>query len=93
MDIGGVHLKNRVIMAPMAGVTDSSFRQLAKMMGCALMFTEMVSAKGAVCAPKQTLKIASFSDAQRPIGIQLFGSDPAVFAEAAVFCEIGRAHV
>jgi nifR3 family TIM-barrel protein len=86
MEIGNIHLKNKVVLAPLAGVTDSSFRQLAKEMGCALMFTEMISAKGAVFAPKQTLKIAKFSNVERPIGIQLFGSDPALFADAASLC-------
>jgi tRNA-dihydrouridine synthase B len=86
MKIGKVTLKNKVVLAPMAGVTDSPFRLLAKEMGCGLVFTEMVSAKGVVCALAQTRKLAEFSEAERPIGIQLFGSDPAVFAEAVPFC-------
>lgn len=86
MEIGNIRLHNKVILAPMAGVTDSPFRILAKEMGCAMVYTEMVSAKGAVCAPAQTLKIARFTEEERPIGIQLFGSDPAVFAEAVSFC-------
>lgn len=86
MKIGGLELKNKVILAPMAGVTDSSFRQLAVEMGAALVYTEMISAKGAVCAPKQTLKLAQFAPEERPIGIQLFGSELAYFAEAATLC-------
>ncbi|MCW3491668.1 tRNA dihydrouridine synthase DusB [Dethiobacter alkaliphilus] len=86
MQIGSLALQNKVILAPLAGVTDSSFRILAREMGCALVFTEMISAKGAVCAPEQTLKIARFTSQERPIGIQLFGSDPEIFARATELC-------
>ncbi|NLM52382.1 MAG: tRNA dihydrouridine synthase DusB [Firmicutes bacterium] len=87
MLIGNVKLQNKVVLAPMAGVTDSSFRQLVKEMGCALVYTEMISAKGAICAPQQTLKIATFHPRERPIAVQIFGSDPSVMAEGAVLCE------
>ena len=86
MQIGSLVLKNKVILAPLAGVTDSPFRTLALEMGCALVFTEMVSAKGTVYAPEQSLQMARFSAHERPIGIQLFGSDPEVFAKAAKIC-------
>ncbi|NLP36478.1 MAG: tRNA dihydrouridine synthase DusB [Firmicutes bacterium] len=87
MQIGNITLQNKVVLAPMAGVTDSPFRQLVKEMGCALVYTEMISAKGAVCAPEQTLKIAAFQPVERPIAIQIFGNDPLVMAEGAVLCE------
>lgn len=87
MKIASLTLANNVILAPMAGVTDLPFRQLAVEMGCGLVYTEMVSAKGAVCAPHQTLKIARLSDKERPAGIQLFGSDPGFFAQAAEICK------
>ncbi|MBS4020934.1 MAG: tRNA dihydrouridine synthase DusB [Dethiobacter sp.] len=83
MKIGSIFLKNRVILAPMAGVTDSSFRQLAKEMGAALVYSEMISAKGAICAPEHALKLACFGDKERPFGIQLFGSDPQTMARGA----------
>jgi tRNA-dihydrouridine synthase B len=82
MRIGNITLKNRVVLAPMAGVTDSSFRLLAVEMGAALVFTEMISAKGAACSP-QTLKIAKFTENERPLGIQLFGSDPDTMSQGA----------
>jgi tRNA-dihydrouridine synthase B len=84
MRIGNVTLKNKVVLAPMAGVTDSPFRLLAKEMGCALVFTEMVSAKGIISAPLETLRIASFGSGEKPLGLQLFGSDPDIMAEGAV---------
>lgn len=83
MQIGNVKLTNRVVLAPLAGVSDSSFRRLAKEMGCALMFTEMVSAKGLLCSPRQSMPMAWFTDEERPIGIQLFGADPDVLGRGA----------
>lgn len=70
----------------MAGVTDAPFRIIAVEMGCALVYTEMVSAKGVLCAPAQTLRIAEFSETERPIGIQLFGSDAVILARGAETC-------
>ncbi|NLZ39036.1 MAG: tRNA dihydrouridine synthase DusB [Firmicutes bacterium] len=84
MRIGKVTLKNKVILAPMAGVTDSIFRQLALEMGCALVYTEMISAKGLVYGAEQTLKMLEFQE--RPVAVQLFGNDPAAFAAAAEIC-------
>lgn len=83
MKIGNIELSNKVVLAPMAGVTDSQFRRLAKEMGCALVFTEMISAKGIVCAPEQSLVLAQYTEEERPIGLQLFGSDPEVMARGA----------
>ena len=83
MRIGNIALKNQVILAPMAGITDSPFRRLAVEMGCALVYTEMISAKGTLYNPSQTLKIACFKETERPVGIQLFGSDPVIMAEGA----------
>lgn len=88
MKIGSLKLNNLVVLAPMAGVTDSSFRKLAVEMGCALVFTEMVSAKGVIYSPRQSLDIAHFDEEERPVGIQLFGSDPAAMAEATAL--VGR---
>ncbi|MBS3887396.1 MAG: tRNA dihydrouridine synthase DusB [Dethiobacter sp.] len=86
MEIGNITLKNQVILAPMAGVTDGPFRLLAKEMGCALVYTEMVSAKGVISAPEQTLQLARFAKEERPLGIQLFGSEPTVLAKAVAVC-------
>lgn len=83
MRIGNVKLANRVVLAPLAGVSDSPFRRLAKEMGCALNFTEMVSAKGLVCAPGHSLPMARFTESERPIGIQLFGADPVILGQGA----------
>ena len=81
--IGNVVLANPSVLAPMAGVTDLAFRLLAKEMGCGLVCSEMVSAKGLLhdnCRTKELLRI---DPRERPTAIQLFGSVPAELAEAA----------
>jgi tRNA-dihydrouridine synthase B len=70
-------------LAPMAGVTDTVFRQLAKEFGADVMVTEFVSAEGIFRRNARTLEYLEFVDAERPIGVQLFGADPAHLGEAA----------
>jgi tRNA-dihydrouridine synthase B len=83
MRIGPIELSGRVFLAPLAGYTDSVFRGMCKDMGAALVTTEMVSADGLVRGSDKTLRYLEFSESERPVGIQLFGSDPAVMREAA----------
>ncbi len=70
-------------LAPMAGVTDTIFRQLAKEYGADVMVTEFVSAEGIFRRNERTLEYLEFVDAERPLGVQLFGADPAHLGEAA----------
>ena len=81
--IGGVALDSPFVLAPLAGVSDSPFRRLAREQGASAVFTEMVSADGLVRGNAATLEYCAFEPVERPIGIQLFGSDPGVMAEAA----------
>lgn len=83
MKIGNVVLKNNVFLAPMAGVTDAPFRLLCKEKGCGLVYTEMVSAKGLYYNDEKSFKIAKINDDERPVAIQIFGSDPGIMAEIA----------
>ena len=72
----------------MAGMTDTAFRRLVKRHGgCGLVVTEMVSAEGLVRGIDRTLEYAEYTDAERPISIQIFGGDPAKMAEAAQIVE------
>lgn len=71
-------------MAPMAGITDYPFRQLAREMGCGLPFTEMVSAEGLLRKGEVFLKIR---EGERPVSVQFFGSNPEVLAAAASLAE------
>lgn len=87
MDIGGLQISPPLIMAPMAGVSDRAFRLLCKEMGMGLCFTEFVSSEGIIRGNEKTFEYMRFSEEERPIGIQIFGADPVVMAEAAVITE------
>ena len=76
MKIGNVALENNVFLAPMAGVTDLPFRILCKEMGCGLVYSEMVSAKGILYDNKNTTELLEVDAKERPVAVQLFGSDP-----------------
>ncbi len=76
MQIGNVKLANNVFLAPMAGITDLPFRVLCKEMGCGLVYSEMVSAKGMFYESKNTNKLLEIDERERPVAVQLFGSDP-----------------
>jgi tRNA-dihydrouridine synthase B len=83
MMIGSLHLKNCVMLAPMAGITDLPFRTIVREFGCGLAFTEMVSANGLLRGKERTCRYIDTSPYDRPLGVQLFGSDPATLSEAA----------
>ena len=83
MFIGNVEIKNNVVLAPMAGVTDLPFRLLCKEMGCGLLYTEMVSAKAIMYNNKNTEALLKVTPQENPIAVQLFGSEPAVMSEIA----------
>lgn len=81
--------KNKPILAlaPMAGVTDSAFRQICKYYGADVVYTEMVSADGLYYDSKKTLGLLKFEKSEQPVVIQLFGKDPKTFTKAAKICE------
>lgn len=83
MQIGNLKLENRLIMAPMAGITNMPFRVIVRGMGAGLVFTEMVSAMGLTLKAKRTLQYLKSVPAEKPLGVQIFGSDPDVMARAA----------
>ncbi|MDB4334430.1 tRNA dihydrouridine synthase DusB [Akkermansiaceae bacterium] len=72
-----------IYLAPMAGVTDVTFRTLCKELGADVMVTEFVSAEGIMQADHRTRRYTTFTDEQRPVGVQLFGADGARMGEAA----------
>src|SRR5262245_27923267 len=83
MRIGTVHSDSPFVLAPLAGVSDSPFRRLAREQGACIVYTEMVAADGLVRGNQATLDYCAFAPEERPIGIQLFGSNPDVMADAA----------
>lgn len=83
MKIGTLELQNNIFLAPMAGVTDLPFRILCKEMGCGLVYSEMVSAKGILYENENTTKLLTVEEAERPAAVQLFGSDPEILGAMA----------
>src|SRR5262245_25051023 len=83
MRIGPVESDSPFLLAPLAGVSDSPFRRLAREQGASVVYTEMVSADGLVRGNQATLDYCRFDPSERPIGIQLFGANPDVMADAA----------
>ena len=83
MKIGNIQTKNNIFLAPMAGVTDMTFRLLFKSFGCGLIYTEMVSAKGMFYKSENTEALTAIDPLERPAAVQIFGSDPKIMAYAA----------
>lgn len=83
MNIGALTLKNPIISAPMAGISDLPYRLIMKRHGAALVFTEMISANGLFFNGKMTRELLRSSSEEHPLGIQLFGEEPERLAEAA----------
>jgi len=83
MKIGSLEIENNVFLAPMAGVTDQPFRLLCKEMGCGMVYTEMVSAKGLYYGGEQTKQLIDIHPLEHPIGVQIFGSEPEIMAMIA----------
>jgi len=83
--IGNVKIKNQVVLAPMAGVCNSAFRQICKEMGCGLIYAEMVSDKAITFENKKTLDMLYMSESERPLSQQIFGSDKESFVAAAKY--------
>ena len=93
MKIGNIEA-GRIFLGPMAGVTDMPFRILCKEQGADLIYTEMVSAKGIHYNNSNTKDMLKVDERERPVAMQLFGSEPDIMAETAKRIEeIGRAHV
>lgn len=83
MKIGSVELENNVFLAPMAGVTDKVFRTICREMGCGLVYSEMVSAKGMRYNNKNTTRLLEVDPMEKPCAVQIFGSEPDVMADMA----------
>ncbi len=93
MKIGTVVLDNIMILAPLAGITNLPFRLLAKASGCALVCSEMISANGLVHRSYKTYELLESRIEEKPLSVQIFGSDPAIMAEAAAMVEASGADI
>ena len=85
--IGNVEIPNRTVLAPMAGVTNSAFRTIAKELGAGLVVMEMVSDKGIQYNNEKTLHMLHIEEGENPVSIQLFGGDADSLARAAEFIQ------
>lgn len=81
LKISNIEFKNNVFLAPMAGVTDIVFRGLCKEMGCGLLYTEMISAKGLYYKSENSQELLEVSQIESPVAVQIFGSDPYIMAK------------
>lgn len=81
--IGNVEIKNRIVLAPMAGISNTSYRKIIKEMGAGLIYAEMVSDKAITYGNEKTFDLLKMDESERPIAQQIFGSDIDSFVTAA----------
>ena len=84
-NIENVKIKNQVVLAPMAGISNSAYRRICKEMGCGLIYAEMVSDKAITFNNKKTIDMLYMTEEERPLAQQIFGSDRESFVEAAKY--------
>ena len=82
VNIGNVSIKKTAILAPMASVADRAYRLMCKKYGASYLVSEMVSAKGICYSDRKTAELCTVTDTERPMAVQLFGSEPDFMAEA-----------
>ena len=85
--IGNVEIKNQIVLAPMAGISNTSYRKIIKEMGAGLIYAEMVSDKALVYSNEKTFDLLKMAEEERPISQQIFGSDKDSFIKAAKIVE------
>lgn len=83
LQIGDIKMKNQVVVAPMAGVSNPAFRLIAKEFGAGLVYAEMVSDKGILFKNEKTLKMLYVDEREKPLSLQIFGGDKDTLVEAA----------
>ena len=83
--IGNVEIKNQIVLAPMAGISNSAFRRIAKEMGAGLVVAEMVSDKAIYFGSQKTIDMLYMKEEERPISQQIFGSDKESFVYATKY--------
>lgn len=82
VNIGNVSIKKTAVLAPMASVADRAYRLMCKKYGASYLVSEMVSAKGICYSDRKTAELCTVTDTERPMAVQLFGSEPDFMAEA-----------
>lgn len=82
MIIGNLKIEGFAGLAPMAGVADRAFRELCREYGAAYTVSEMISSKGVTMGDRKSKELMKLNDAERPAGVQIFGSDPEIMAKS-----------
>ena len=85
--IGNIEIKNQLVLAPMAGISNTSYRKIIKGMGAGLIYAEMVSTNAIAYGNEKTFNLLKMSEEERPIVQQIFGSDIKTFVAAAKLIE------
>ena len=91
--IGNIKISPPTVLAPLAGITNLPFRSMVKGKRCGLVCSEMVSANGLVYGSDKTFRMLRMSDEERPLSVQIFGSDPAMMAQAALMVQDAGADI
>lgn len=86
-NIGNIKIKNQVVLAPMTGISNTSYRKIVKSMGVGLIYAEMVSSNALIYGNDKTINLLKMSEEERPIAQQIFGNDIKTFVEAAKYVE------
>ena len=81
MNIGRIHVDSRLVLAPMAGVTDAAFRQICSELGAGYTVTELISSKALCYHDQKTFSLLTQFPGEHPAAVQIFGSDPVCMAE------------
>ena len=87
MRIKSIEIKNPIVLAPLAGYTNSSFRRIVKDFGVGLVYSEMISAHGILYDNKKTLDLMKVTPGEHPIAMQIFGGEPELLAKAAEYVD------
>ena len=93
MKIDTITLDNKTVLAPLAGITNLPFRLMAKDAGCGLVYSEMISSNGLVYGSKKTVQLLDTVPEEKPLAVQIFGSDPDMISEAAAIVESAGASI
>jgi len=86
-------LENTAVLAPLAGITDLPFRRIIRSHGAGLVYSEMISANGLIHGSPKTLRMLDSNPAEKPLAVQIFGTDPTIMARASTMVEAAGADI
>lgn len=90
VNIGNFKIEKAAILAPMAGMSDTAYRLMAKKFGASMVYSEMVSCKGLCYTDRKSAELLKITDEERPMAVQLFGNEPEFFTKAAIIAAANK---